>query len=129
MKTLPKLKSFTSGRVRLCLLGVLAVIAGLSGQAATTDILWRDYSTGADSVWIMQASGCNAQGCAAYDSSASLPALTNLNWRAVATGDFNGDGQTDIVFRHYGTGLNVIWYMNGTNYLSSGNLPSCSDLN
>ena len=32
-------------------------------------------------------------------------------------GDFNGDGEIDILWRYYGTGdyqgLNVIWYMNG----------------
>jgi hypothetical protein len=29
------------------------------------------------------------------------------------TGDYNGDGRVDIVWRHQGTGENLIWYMGG----------------
>ena len=40
-------------------------------------------------------------------------------WKVVALADFNGDGQTDILFLH-DTGFLAVWYMNGTTYLSGG---------
>jgi hypothetical protein len=44
---------------------------------------------------------------------------TNLNWDIVGTGDFNGDGNTDILWRNYSTGENAVWLMNGTTELNS----------
>jgi hypothetical protein len=40
------------------------------------------------------------------------PVVPSLDIRG--TGDFNGDGQTDILLRNQGTGENVVWLMNGT---------------
>ena len=41
--------------------------------------------------------------------------ISDLAWEIAGTGDFNGDGQTDIVWRYYGTGPHQgmidIWYM------------------
>jgi RHS repeat-associated protein len=36
------------------------------------------------------------------------------NWKFQTTGDFNGDGQTDILWRHQVTGAIQFWAMNGT---------------
>jgi hypothetical protein len=36
------------------------------------------------------------------------------SWQVQGTGDFNGDGKTDIVFQQLATGLLTVWYMNGT---------------
>ena len=41
-----------------------------------------------------------------------------MNWRMVATGDYNGDGKVDIVWRHAVSGQNVIWFMDGINLIS-----------
>lgn len=38
------------------------------------------------------------------------------SWTIEGTGDFNKDGNIDILWRNYRTGRNVIWLMNGTNY-------------
>jgi hypothetical protein len=35
--------------------------------------------------------------------------VTNLAWQIVATGDFNGDGRSDVLWRNTGTGADVIW--------------------
>jgi hypothetical protein len=40
-------------------------------------------------------------------------AITDTNWKVVATADFNGDGKTDILWRNYATGDNVAWFMGG----------------
>jgi hypothetical protein len=56
--------------------------------------------------------------------SAPVLTLADLNWQIVGTGDFNGDGKPDILWRNYVTGENGIWYMNaeiriGANYLAT----------
>ena len=42
-----------------------------------------------------------------------LPALPNPAYAIVGTGDFNGDGKPDILWRNTTTGANAVWYMNG----------------
>ena len=56
------------------------------------DILWRD-TTGHLSDWLGTSSG----GFVSNDANASSWAPTN--WHVVGTGDFNGDGRTDILWR------------------------------
>jgi hypothetical protein len=43
------------------------------------------------------------------------------NWSIVGTGDFNGDGESDIVWRD-AAGDAAIWLMNGAAILSAGGL-------
>jgi hypothetical protein len=38
-----------------------------------------------------------------------MTGVTNLAWRIVATGDFNGDGRSDVLWRNKSTGADVIW--------------------
>ena len=78
-----------------------------------TDILWRNTGTGQftgfNCIWYM--SGGAVVGYAYPDR------VTDLEWGIVGTGDFNGDGNTDILWRNTGagqfTGFNCIWYMSG----------------
>jgi hypothetical protein len=47
-------------------------------------------------------------------------------WSVAATGDYDGDGMSDILWRDTG-GNTAIWFMNGTNVASSaavGNIPT-----
>lgn len=70
------------------------------------DILWR-HTDGRLVVWLMDRT--------------SRVAVTFLNggspvdpqWRVAATTDFNGDGHTDLLWRH-ADGRIVVWFMNGT---------------
>ena len=41
------------------------------------------------------------------------------SWHAIGTGDFNGDGFSDIVFQNT-TGQASIWDMNGTTLIGGG---------
>jgi C1A family cysteine protease len=87
------------------------------------DILWRYYGSGGyNTVWYMKG--------VTHTGSASLGAVTDLNWKIVGTGDFNGDGWPDILWRYYGSGgANGVWYMQGMTHTGSAALPVVTDLN
>lgn len=54
--------------------------------------------------------------------------VPDLDWTMAGTGDFNGDHQVDILWRHQTTGENVIWLMNGTQRQSGVLTTTVSDL-
>ncbi|HJW45832.1 MAG TPA: FG-GAP repeat protein, partial [Lysobacter sp.] len=35
--------------------------------------------------------------------------VTNFSWSITTTGDYDGDGRTDLFWRNASTGANVIW--------------------
>lgn len=37
--------------------------------------------------------------------------ITDVNWRLQTTGDFNGDGQDDVLLRNFVSGQNLLWIM------------------
>jgi hypothetical protein len=61
---------------------------------------------------------------------AFLPAVLDVNWQIAGTGDFNGDGKTDILWRYYGSGgYNYVWYMDGVTCIGAAFLPAVLDVN
>jgi hypothetical protein len=62
------------------------------------DILWRNTSTGANTIWRSA-------------SSTTTQAVSTLatSWKAVGSGDYNGDHRADILWRNTSTGANAIW--------------------
>ena len=52
-------------------------------------------------------------------------ALANpgLSWHVAGTGDFNGDGKTDILWQN-SDGTPAIWEMNGTSFIGGGGLAN-----
>ncbi len=87
----------------------------------TSDILWRNYATGQDGVWLM-----NGVSRSAY---ASLPTVSSLNQKIQGAGDFNQDGQTDIVWRDYANGDNLVWLMNGISRTTTVYIKAVTDPN
>lgn len=81
-----------------------------------TDIVWRNYATGANRLWYMQ----DVQ----LASVESLIPVTALEWRIDGAGDFNQDGFVDLLWRNYATGDNGVWLMNGSQFSSAIPLPS-----
>jgi microcystin-dependent protein len=75
------------------------------------EILWQNAS-GQAATWEM--SGPNIIG--------GGPVTPNPgpSWRAVGTGDFNGDGLSDILWQNTNTGQASIWEMNGNTIESGG---------
>lgn len=63
--------------------------------------------------WKLQRDGTTI---AAIDA---LPCIQDQNWQIVATGDFNGDGKQDLVWRHARLGAVVIWLMDGSTILGA----------
>ena len=57
------------------------------------DLLWRNSSTGETTDWLGQANG----GFAGNDANAL--STIGTSWQVAATGDFNGDGNSDILWR------------------------------
>jgi hypothetical protein len=49
----------------------------------------------------------------------SIATVADLNWQIQGTADFTGDGKTDLLWRNYATGENVVWALDGatTQYL------------
>jgi hypothetical protein len=90
-------------------------------QDSQMDILWRNYATGQNGVWLMNGTtqvGWNP-----------VSPVADANWRIEGTGDFNQDGQTDILWRHYGTGQVGAWLMNGSQSLGWAQIGVVQDLN
>ena len=44
------------------------------------------------------------------------------SWKAIGSGDFNGDGHSDILWQNASTGQVAIWEMNGTSIIGGGTL-------
>ena len=57
-----------------------------------------------------------------------LNTVADLNYQIVGTGDFNGDGYIDILWRNVSTGQNAVWYMSGITYIGYASLNSMTDL-
>jgi hypothetical protein len=74
-----------------------------------SDILWYNASTGESQIWLM--SGSSRIGRATVSDGARA-ALIGPPWRIVGSRDFNGDGQTDLLWHNSATGETQLWHMN-----------------
>ena len=59
----------------------------------------------------------------------SLASAADTNWALCGTGDFNDDGNDDLLWRNLSDGRNAVWFMNGVTWIGVAFLPSASDLN
>ena len=89
-----------------------AVGTGDFNDDLRSDILWQNASTGQLAIWELD--GTSFAGVAS-----SVAPNPGAAWKAVGTGDFNDDGDSDIVLRNMTTGQVSIWEMNG-NQLKGG---------
>ena len=68
------------------------------------DILWQD-ETGSLLVWHMQGATMESSGII------ETADVTDASWTVSATGDFNNDGDVDLLWRHSGSGQLAVWFM------------------
>lgn len=86
-----------------------------------SDILWQN-DNGPLAIYTMNGSTRLASGLVTDPSggNASVPGAMS-SWRATGTGDFNGDGRSDILWQGPG-GQAQVWYMNDGTRLGAVNL-------
>jgi hypothetical protein len=84
------------------------------------DILWRNSSTGQNYLYPMN-------GKTILGSEGFLRTVADSNWQVVGTGDFDGDLEADILWRHAATGENYIYFMAGKTIKSEGYIRTVAD--
>jgi hypothetical protein len=92
----------------------IAAVGDFNGDGKP-DLLWENAESGGVDRAIWYLDGTNILG---FGYLAGIPP----EWKIVGTGDFNGDGQTDIVWEDTVTGDRSIWLMSGTSILGFGDL-------
>jgi hypothetical protein len=111
-----------------------SVLLGVSDQAwqivgiadfnkdTHVDILWRHSGPGGyNVVWYMDN--------ASWAGSVELIQVGDSTWQIAGTGDYDGDGNIDILWRYNGPGgYNYIWYMDGVTWTGGGDLLPVADL-
>jgi hypothetical protein len=98
-------------------LGVVPASWAIAGTGdfnadSKSDIVWYN-SNGDTSIWLITASGTQVQVLSTTDLGV-VPA----GWNVALTGDFNGDGRSDILWRN-SNGDTSIWFMNGASVSST----------
>jgi hypothetical protein len=98
-------------------LGVIPTSWAIAGTGdfnadSKSDIVWHN-TNGDTSVWLMTGSGSQVQVLASGDFG-----VVPTSWNVAFTGDFNGDGRSDILWRN-SNGDTSIWLMNGTSVSST----------
>ena len=77
----------------------------------TTNVVWRNTSSGEVAVWRMN--GLTI-------SSVGFPGSTSTDWKIKQVGDINGDGEGDILWQNTKSGVVGIWLMKEGAIHSSG---------
>jgi hypothetical protein len=73
----------------------------------SADLFWRNTVTGENYLYPMN-------GTTILASEGYVRTVADQNWQIVATGDFDGDGIDDVLWRNASTGENYIYPMHGT---------------
>jgi microcystin-dependent protein len=84
------------------------------------DIIWRNTVTGEVAQWQMNGSTITGSGDLNAGGAAAMP---GASWSVAGVGDFNADGNADILWRD-SSGSLVEWLMNGTSIIGSAAVTS-----
>ena len=98
-------------RMKKGLFGVAVLMLVLIGYALSGGTAG---GSGQVNLWLMNDTTIALQG--------SAGTVSDMNWQIVGAGDFNGDGKSDILWRHAATGQVYLWLMNGTASIGQGSL-------
>ena len=79
-----------------------------------SDLLLQYKDTGAVYVWQMDGANINKGSFVGGEGG------PGAKWQVKATGDFDGDGKSDILLQYADTGAVYVWQMNGTNIIKGG---------
>jgi hypothetical protein len=73
------------------------------------DLIWQHLPTGTIAAWLLN-------GTRLVDGMLLSPRVPDPVWRVRSVVDFNGDGESDLLWQHPAGGL-ALWYMRGTQLL------------
>ncbi len=90
--------------------GFTAITAGDFNGDAASDILLQNTATGAAEILFLNTKAGEAIGT--VDSAATV-ASPGAGWTAISSGDFNGDGTSDILWQNTATKQTEVYLMNG----------------
>jgi hypothetical protein len=96
--------------------GWTAITAGDFNGDASSDVLLQDAAGNAH-ILIMKANSTDAIGTV---NSASTVTGPGAGWNIVSSGDFNGDGKSDILWSNTTTGQTEVFLMNGGTVATTG---------
>jgi hypothetical protein len=82
-----------------------------------SDVLWRN-SNGTVAEWLMNGSQITSGAAVTFQGSVAAP---DASWSIAGTGDFNGDGKSDILWRNT-NGTVAEWTMNGSQITSAADV-------
>jgi hypothetical protein len=86
-----------------------------------TDLLWYDANTGEVSIWLL--SGLKVIGTQSLPWKCDLASGCAQTWKIIGTGDFNGDGKSDVLWFNPASGELSAWLLNG-----AGNITGTQSL-
>jgi glucose/arabinose dehydrogenase len=89
-----------------------APVVGDLDNNGMADLLWH-HADGRTAVWLMN----RARMIAAEPLGPG--SLADTGWRMAASGDFNRDGNSDVLFQHQGDGRLAVWFMSGSVLLAA----------
>ena len=87
-----------------------------------SDVLWRNSSSGDVALWLSNPGSATSF---TFDDLGTIP----TSWQIAGTGDFNGDGKSDVLWRNGGSGDVALWLSNpgsavGFAFQDFGTIPS-----
>lgn len=92
------------------------------GRDGLPDIVWHNRSTGQKSIWYLDSNNTRIKGGA-------ISSVGNTDWRIKAVGDFDGDGQDDLLWRNDVNGRNTVWFMDKITRTGASPINSVSNTN
>ena len=78
-----------------------------------SDVLWHNAETGRVAAWLLNANGA-VMGELSLSLTCNAASGCSRDWKPVGTGDFNGDGNTDLLWHNATTGGLAAWLLNGS---------------
>ena len=88
------------------------------------DLLWRNIGVGGTGkVYYWQMDG------ATITSSSRVSIVSDLDWKVVGDGDYNGDSKADVLWLHGTTGQIFYWQQDGATTVAPSGVSTLSDLN
>ena len=87
----------------------------------TSDVLWRNSSTGENYIYFMDGATILSEGY--------IRTVADQAWQVKGVGDFDRDGNSDILWRNAATGDNYIYFMDGLEIVNEGFIRAVADAN